>query len=459
VGTAASPQGKAVLSSQAVLPFQTAVPFTASSLLAAALVLGAASVSAAAAPGILAPFAGRRVTAIELQGFHVTRENVIRREIHTAVGEPLRADVVAADVQRLDNLSIFAEIGIGADADGEGVRLTFRLKEMPSWIPWVGFSYTEEDGFSAGPKVSALNLKGRAISLGARAYFGGAEQYSARLTWPWIGGNHVSFDFNGARLNRADTLNGFEETSYEFTPWVGTYLGEHGRLAGKFSLFRMKSDVDGKTLSPDNEDVLPRLGVSAGWDTRDSWRFPSRGWQNELELWRTSGDADFWSMNLDLRRWLPISRRQRVLVSSLTSLQSGTVGVDVPQYMMYRMGGANSIRGYAIDDLGRRLYGKSQMIETVEYSVNVVPLRRWDIWRFALRMGLDLAAFTDAGIAWNESSDLALNRARGGLGVGVRLLVPGSEMVRLDVGWSPEGGFHFHFASGSKPVSQRLRIR
>jgi len=74
-------------------------------------------------------------------------------------------------------------------------------------------------------------------------------------------------------------------------------------------------------------------------------------------------------------------------------------------------------------------------------------------------MGLDLALFTDAGIAWSEPQDLALRRARAGLGAGLRLLVPGSEMVRFDVGWSPEGGFHFHFASGSKPVAQRQRIR
>jgi outer membrane protein assembly factor BamA len=330
---------------------------------------------------------------------------------------------------------------------------------MPAWIPWVGFSYTEEDGFSAGPKVSALNLKGRAVSLGARAYFGGADQYSARLTWPWITGNHLSFDFYGARLNRYDSLNEFEETSYEFSPTVGTYFGEHGRLAGKFSLFQMKSDLPGKTLSPDDHDVLPRLGGSIGWDTRDSWRFPSRGWNNELAFWRTFGDASFWSMDLDLRRYIRLGRTHRILVSSLTSLQTGTVGEDVPQYLMYRMGGANSIRGYAIDELGRTLYGKNQMIGTVEYSFNVMPLRRWDIWKFALRMGLDAAFFTDAGIAWSEPRDLSMRRARAGLGGGLRLLVPGSEMVRFDLGWSPEGGFHFHFASGSKPVAQRQRIR
>jgi outer membrane translocation and assembly module TamA len=67
--------------------------------------------------------------------------------------------------------------------------------------------------------------------------------------------------------------------------------------------------------------------------------------------------------------------------------------------------------------------------------------------------------FTDAGIAWSEPRELAMNRARAGVGGGLRLLVPGTEMVRFDFGWSPEGGFHFHFASGTKPVAQRQRLR
>ena len=100
--------------------------------------------------------------------------------------------------------------------------------------------------------------------------------------------DHLSLDIYGARLDRTDTLNGFKETSYELTPAVGTYLGDHGRLKGLFSLFLMESDVDGKTLDPDNQDDLIRLGLSLGWDDRDSWRSPRRGWQNELEVWRTN---------------------------------------------------------------------------------------------------------------------------------------------------------------------------
>ncbi len=433
---------------------------------------GADKRAAAAATGVgpdasvasLVPYAGRRVSAIAISGNNVTKERVITREIQTKVGDPLEVEAVARDVARLDNLSIFAEIRVdGAPAGDDGVRLVFILKEMPSWFPILSYVYTEENGLSWGLGVSAGNLTGRDLSASARVYFGDLEQQWSRISWPWISGNHRSFDFYGARYTRPDELRGFEETSYEFTPEVGTYLGEHGWARAKFSYFRMESDTAGITLSPDDEDNLLRLGASFGWDTRDSWRNPRRGSQNEIEVWHTGGllggDGDWWSVNLDARRWLPLTRRTKLMLSGLVSLQSGTLGEDVPVYMNYYMGGANSIRGYGVTDLGEELSGKNQLLGTAEYSFTVIPLRRWDLWKISLRLGAELAVFADAGIAWSESRDLTTRRARGGLGGGLRLLVPGSEMVRFDVGWSPDFGFHFHFANGTKPKAQRARLR
>jgi hypothetical protein len=103
-----------------------------------------------------------------------------------------------------------------------------------------------------------------------------------------------------------------------------------------------------------------------------------------------------------------------------------------PSYMNYFVGGANTIRGYAVTDLGGELSGKNQLLGTAEYSLTLVPLRRWDIWKISLQPGAEVAVFADAGMAWTESRELAIGRARGGLGGGLRLLVPGSEMVRLD---------------------------
>ena len=412
----------------------------------------------------LAAWQGRVVRRIDVRGHQVTRETVIRREIRTEVGEPLVLETVAADVTRLDNISIFAQIDVDAEAAGDdGVRLTFVFKEMPSWIPLVSFVYTEENGFSAGPGVTALNVDGRGIRFSGRAYFGGTRQYWVRVQDPWVAGNHLGFDVFGARYERTDALRGFEETSEELTPELGTWLGDRGRLRGKLSLFRMRSDTDGVTLSPDNDDLLVRLGVAVGWDSRDSWRNPTRGWQNELEVWKTGGflggDGDFWSMNLDLRRWFRTGHRQKLQLAGLLSLQSGDLGADVPLYMDYRLGGANTIRGYSVNELGKALAGKNQLLGTAEYSFTLVPLRRWDIWVLSMRLGIELAVFGDVGTAWSEPAELGWSRTRAGAGAGLRILVPGTEMTRFDVGWSPEGGVHFHFGNWSRPAAQRFRLR
>jgi len=89
----------------------------------------------ASAPG-LAPFAGRRVAAIDITGHNVTKDWVITREIRTRVGDALDLEAVERDVSRLDNLSIFAEIRVDGEPVGDdGVRLVFTFKEMPSWFP------------------------------------------------------------------------------------------------------------------------------------------------------------------------------------------------------------------------------------------------------------------------------------------------------------------------------------
>jgi len=415
-------------------------------------------------PSDLAPWEGRVVQRIGLEGHKTTREHVIAREIRTELGQPLDLAVITEDFTRLDNLAIFAQIEIEAEPVGEdGVALKFLFEEMPSWMPLVAVVYTEENGFSVGPGLSALNFKGRAIKIASRAFFGGTTQYWARVSWPWIARNHLSFDFFGAHYVRDDELRGFEETSDELTPEVGTWLGDHGRIKGMLSLFRMRSDVEDITLTPENDDLLRRAGVSLGWDTRDSWRNPRSGWQNELEVWRTGGflggDGDFWSMNLDVRRWFRTTDRQKLLLSGLASLQSGVLGQDVPLYLDYRLGGASTMRGYDVNDLGTRITGKNQLLGTAEYSFTLMPLRRWDVWRFALRLGVEFAVFADVGVAWSEPEQLNMSRTRAGVGAGLRMLVPGSDMTRFDIGWSREGGLEFHFGSWSKPTAQRFRLR
>ena len=412
------------------------------------------------------PLAGRPVTAIDIFGYEKTREYVITREIRQKAGEPLDPAIVEKDITRLDNLSIFAQVRAAAREVEDGVRLEYQLREIPPVLPYPAASFTEENGFSIGLGVSAPNLRGRDISLSGRALFGGTTNYNAYFLWPWVpwsGRDHLEIGFFGAHVERKDDVRGFNETSDEFFPWVGAYRwGDKGRIKVGGILFRMQSDVPGITLSPDNEDQLHRFGFSLGWDTRDDWNLPHEGWLNEFQLLRTGGifggDGDWWTADFDVRRFQPVGERDTLVLASLLTLQSGEAFADVPDYMRFYLGGANTIRGYSVAD-SKELSGKNQFLNTVEYRRTIRKPRRYDIVGLSFKLGLELAALADLGVAWDTPNQVAAKRFRGGIGIGLRLLHPGSGMTRLDFAWSPEGGFQFHFGGGSRMARARFRIR
>jgi outer membrane protein insertion porin family len=413
-------------------------------------------------PSQFEPYINEPIAEITLTGNNITRTHVITRELTVKIGDPLTLDAVKESVRNLMNLDIFSSITVTPTRVDDGIALDFAVREMPWIIPYIKFKYNEENGWSVGPTVSSLNFLGRDIQLSAFWLFGGTNTFSFIGSWPWITGNHLSLELTLQHLIRDDTLNKFEEDSYIFQPIIGTFLDKHGRLFGSFTWFQMNSDSTGRTLDPDNRDNLYSLGGSIGWDSRDSWNDPHRGWHNELVVEKTGdplpGNGDYWRFILDLRRYQPLAERHTLAVGALTSLNSGTVGVDYPEYLMYRMGGANSIRGYLLDDLGPILFGQNQIILTVEYQWQIMPFREYTVWKWPFRAGLQAAAFADWGNAWNEGQSLR-DRGKAGFGIGLRPLVPAVNMIRFDLGVSEDGDFVFNFGINPKFIAQRERLR
>jgi outer membrane protein insertion porin family len=406
-------------------------------------------------------YEGRTITEINYQGNNATKDFLVSRELGFEIGNEFSVKELGHAYQNLENLGIFGSIEIIVKEDEDGVALDFEFKEMPSFIPYIAFKYTEENGFSVGPAISSVNLFGRGIRLSGRVLFGGTNQLIISGSYPWITGNHLSLDLDLNHIIRADKLNDFEEDSWELTQWVGTWLGKKGRARGMMGWFRMKSDVDGKTIDDDNVDDFFRMGAAIGYDSRDSWRVPHRGWENELEVTADFGSGDFVTAIVDLRRFQPVIPRHTLFLGWLSSLRTGTVGEDVPEYLQYRMGGANSIRGYDIDELGRVLYGKNQIITMVEYQYMLLPLKAYSFMKWSAALGIQLAGFVDSGIAWSDRDDLNRERWRSGYGLGLRLLVPGTEMTRFDIGFNTHGDFqlYFHFGNWFKWTAQRFRLR
>ena len=416
----------------------------------------------AAAPS-LETFAGHKVLRIDIEGHRTTREHTIRRELHTTTGQAFDPERWRADLQRLDNLDIFSSLNSNVQVTENGIILVLRMREIPPAVPYISYNVTDEDGWSFGPALKAVNLLGRDLFVAGYALFGGKTTFLLDLNYPWIAGNHLSFDLDIGRIERENTLDGFRETSFEFSPWLGAYLGELGRAGVGFSYFRVDSDRPGHTLQANRRDQLFQAGLRLGYDSRDAWGDPHRGWLNEIEIQKTGGplpgDGDYSTTHLDLRRFQPLTTNQTLVLAGLLSLQSGVVGHNLPEYMDFHLGGANTIRGYQIDELGSTLFGKNQLIGTLEYRFPLLASREYILMGLAADIGLSGAFFADTGLAWSHRRDFAGDRLQTGVGLGLRLLLPAVDMTRLDIGYSPSGGWQIHFASFAKMRAQRARLR
>lgn len=412
---------------------------------------------------LLAGFEGQVVGRVEIEGNRFTRDFVILRELRTRAGRPLDLQLLRQDLQRLDNLDIFSSVRVEAGAAGDGVVLSFRVREIPFMVPYISYDVSDQDGWSFGPAIKAVNMLGRDVFVAGYALFGGRTSFLLDLGYPWMAGNHLSLDLDAARIVRQNELDGFAETSLEFSPWAGTYIGEKGRAGVGFSYFRFASDLPGHMLSGKDADRLFQVGGRLGYDSRDSWGEPHQGWFNEVKVLKTGGllpgEGDFWTAHLDARRFQPMPTGHTLVLAGLLTLQSGRVGRDIPEYMDFHLGGSNSIRGYALNDLGRFLHGKNQWLGTLEYRFTLLPSREYALLGLPADLGLAGAFFVDHGLAWSDREDLELDRARTGFGLGLRLLMPAVEMSRLDVGFDRDGNWRIHFAGFSKMTAQRFRLR
>ncbi len=404
---------------------------------------------------------GKPLKEIRISGARYTDTHILTRELASKVGQPYLKENAEKDYARLDRLDIFSSVKITPLLENDSVALQIDVKEIFPYLPFFSYEVTDENGFAGGPGFQSVNLLRRDIFFFGAARFGGATNINFLYENPWIAGNHFSVRFEFYQRDRFNDLDDFNEIASEANLQIGSFIGEYGRIGGRLGFLSIKSDSAGRTLATSNRDNLPTLGFYIGYDSRDLWSNPHRGWHNEFEISKSGGllgaDGDYWSFTFDVRRYLPIINRHTLAIFSLATLRIGDVGDEIPPHQDFHIGGTNSVRGWELDS--RR--GKHQFLNTAEYRFTLLEPRLLTApFGLTFDIGLQLALFGDLGIAWDESEQFKSDNFIGGFGFGLRFLVPFVNMFRVDFGFGEPGeSIRLHIGAFEKPVAQRFRVR
>jgi outer membrane protein assembly factor BamA len=395
---------------------------------------------------------GTTIAAVTVTGLQHIKEAVVLEQIESKPGQSYKQAVADQDVVRLDRLGVFGDITLTPVDVGEGLHVNVTVVETLRVLPVLSIAVTDENGFSAGPSLKLLSLRGRPHDISVTARFGGSTLFEFSEASPELTRAPFWHSARVALRDRFNKLDEFNERSIDLDSRAGLRASERFKSGGIFQVYQVRSDESGVTLAPDNVDTLVSAGAIAEYDGRNSRRTTLHGWWNSADaLWRM-GTGGYATLDIDLRRYQHLARRHGVVATSLLTLQSGAADV-VPSYMDYSLGGSNTVRGWGFN--ARR--GKNQFISSMEYRYTAVETRAFRVFGLNLYTGLALAAFGDAGTAWNESDNFSDGFIAGG-GIGLRIFVPFVSMIRLDFALG-DGNTHAHFGINEKSVAQRNRVR
>ncbi|HEX5214498.1 MAG TPA: BamA/TamA family outer membrane protein [Vicinamibacterales bacterium] len=419
-------------------------------LLAISLAVGIAGVQT------VDPLEGVIVRAVNVAGLRNLTAEFVERHLSTKPGAPFHRAAVDADRRRLDELRVFSSVAIAPRLDRDAVVVDITVAETFRVLPVVVFRVTDENGLSAGPGVKVIDLFGQGEQLGVATRFGGETALAVTLDSTTITPSTVAWHGGFSDTHRRNTVFDFDEHALTTDVRVSHNLSRGLRFGVAGDLTLLDTGSSGASLSADGTDVIPTVGGFLSLDTLDSSTDPRIGTWAEVQVDHLFGDANSWTLTLDGRRFQRLSARHGLAAFGLATLQSGEVGVSLPTYLQFALGGGNSIRGWDLDS--RR--GRNQFIASLEYTFVAQPVTPFSVADFNFYAGLQVVGFADLGVAWNSSDDFNTSSAIDGYGVGVRFLVPFVDVIRIDVAWGQPGrGAIGYFGVSLKAARQRQRVR
>ena len=373
---------------------------------------------------------------LELEGLTRYPRHVVERLNPTRPGDPY-AQARLLDFQaRLRDSPYFVTAVVSADPDSarDGrIPVRVALQERRSKRLGLGVGMTTDAGPRGSLEYRDIDLLERAWRLSASLVGDARRQTLAgRLELPQSARGHRD-SFNG-RLESTDIANLITRT-YTLGAQRARQRGRHETvLALDFTRERQEA---GDTATTN----LQALTGSHTWLLRevDDLLFPSNGYLLSLQLGGASrallSERDFLRGHGRIAWFRPVGSRGSLILRGELGAIWAESREGIPNDLLFRAGGDQSVRGYGYQTLGVSkggavVGGRYLTVASAEYVHSFQP--KWGV-----------ALFVDAGDAADAPGDLDLKR---GYGLGLRWKSPVGPLS-LDAAHGEEaGGVRLHFA-------------
>jgi len=386
---------------------------------------------------------------IVITGNEKTKDFVIERELSFKVGEPVNIQEIDQSLRRLLMLGFFDEISreLAEEEGTDQTVLTINLTERKTGAATFGVGYSTAEGLVGFIQVSDDNFFGRGqrikanVSLGKKTTSYEFEFYEPYITKSGISlGTSLYRQTGNEKAKHPETGVEYESkrTSLGGSLTLGKPLSEftRGRLTFKLENNAYDYLEEGQAWKPDDSKTR-NIGIGLNTNTVDHPFFPTEGYKNDiyLELGTTlfGGSSNYAKLRLEHSRYFEV--RDGGYVLAVRGIGGRLLGGELPGSDKFRIGGADTLRGYSYGDPSQDLVGDNMLVMNAEF-------------RFPIVEKIQGVVFTDWGTAWDRGETLSLQDLKNSFGLGVRLDTP-LGLLRLDYGWGKtadqtrKGQFYF----------------
>lgn len=416
------------------------------------------------------------IDKVQFVGNRKTKDFVIKRLMVSKVGDVYNEKALADDLKRIFGTQAFSDVRrvITASPDNpDKYNLTVEVDEKRTGAISVGggidtttglfgsVGYNDPNFLGRGQNVNSVFAVGSGIIGRDRSTQASARTYQFDVGWSdpsfrntpnslsanLYGRDYSSFNVPlgierriGTELAWGAPLSNFKNTS------IGLSLrGENVRIRD----YANSSDLQEFGISQsDRKNQLKggtfvSLSPTLAFDTRNNRFNPTSGWLNTVSLTGAYGlsNNSYGLASANLRKYIKI---REGITLALNAQGGHSLLGDIPEFNMFRMGGAYSVRGFQEGGLG---IGNGYLLSTAELRAKVPMIGK--LKTIPVLNSLSLATFLDAGTVLGESNfNTIFNRSGNGMstGLGVRLNMPGIGPIRIDYAIPLAGGGKYNRA-------------